>query len=103
MIISKTNDNNADNMLEYFDDQFRLASDQIKVPFIQRKNVLKKDDPSEAISCIIGEAQILENTLRQCIEMGGFVLERNKELIEENRQMQYSFEHMQNEYNTAMA
>jgi hypothetical protein len=54
---------------------------------MQRKQVLHHEDPTEAIGYILGEVQQIENTLRQVIEMGGFVLERNKELIEENRQM----------------
>ena len=61
---------------------------------MKRKLILNYEDPSEAIGFILGEVQEVENTLRQCVEIGSFVLERNKELIAENRKMQISVENM---------
>lgn len=75
----------------------------IQVPFVKRKLILNYEDPSEAIGIILGEVQEVETTLRQCVEIGGFVLERNKELIAENRRMQICVENMQREHSKAIA
>lgn len=85
---------NDDNMLGYFEQQIALAAEMIQVPFVKRKLILNYEDPSEAIGIILGEVQEVESTLRQCVEIGSFVLERNKELIAENRKMQISVENM---------
>ncbi len=43
------------------------------------------DDPTEALSDLMVEAQNLEKSLKQCAEIGSFMIERNKELIDDNR------------------
>ena len=55
------------------------------------------EDPSDAISFILDAVQEVETTLKQCVEIGSFVLDRNKELIEENRKLQYSMEAIQSD------
>lgn len=42
----------------------------------------------EALSEMLKEAESLEKTLKQCVEVGTFMIEKNKELIEDNRRMQ---------------
>ena len=92
---SSTND---DNMFGYFEQQLLLAVEMIQVPFAKRKLILNYEDPSEAIGFILGEVQEVESKLRQCVEIGSFVLDRNKELIAEHRKMQISVETMQFEH-----
>ena len=86
-MIGHTNNSNEISVIGYFEEQITLAAEMISVPFVKRKQIMNYEDPSEAIGVLLDAAQEVETTFKQCIEIGSFVLERNKELIEENRKL----------------
>jgi hypothetical protein len=45
------------------------------------------NDPTEALADMMAEAQNLEKNLKQCVEIGSFMIDRNKELVDDNRRM----------------
>ena len=53
------------------------------------------NDPTEALADMMTEAQNLEKNLKQCVEIGSFMIDRNKELVDDNRRMGEKIEQLQ--------
>ena len=56
--------------------------------------MLYSNDPAETLTIVLQEAQQLEKTLKQCVEIGSFFIERNKELIADNIRMQAQIDNL---------
>lgn len=91
-MIEQNHNSNDINTLGYFEEQIAIAAEMISVPFVKRKQIMNYEDPLDAINILLDAAQEVENTLKQCVEIGSFVLDKNKELIAENRKLQYNIE-----------
>lgn len=83
------------NDLLYFEEQISLAVQQLRIPFIQRRMAADNNDPTEALADMMAEAQNLEKNLKQCVEIGSFMIDRNKELVDDNRRMADKIEQLQ--------
>ncbi len=83
------------NDLLYFEEQISLAVKQLRIPFIQRRMAADNNDPTEALADMMAEAQNLEKNLKQCVEIGSFMIDRNKELVDDNRRMADKIEQLQ--------
>ena len=74
--------------LEFFETGILEAANLITTPFALRVEILKFNEPAHAISHLIEQAQIVENTLKECIQMCSFVLEKHKEVIDDLSNLQ---------------
>lgn len=59
----------------------------VAVPFVQRTMNSNSIDPTEAMADTVAEAQQLEKTLRQCVQISQFMVDKNKELVEDNHRV----------------
>ena len=83
--------------LEFFETGILEAANLITTPFAQRVEILKFNEPAHAISHLIEQAQIVENTLKECIQMCSFVLEKHKEVIDDFSNLQVQLDQSQEE------
>jgi len=52
----------------------------IKLPFVNRLSN-NSDDPTEVLSSAISQAENVEKTLKQCLEIGKFLIDEHNNLI----------------------
>ena len=74
--------------VSFYEDLLRQCKDSLKTPFMTRRVPLQKEDPTEELIDIHIDIQNLERQFKECVEIGTFLLKKNREVEAECANMQ---------------
>ncbi|CDW74223.1 UNKNOWN [Stylonychia lemnae] len=73
-----------DSDMQFFENMMKSYQDELAVSLIMRRKNIRKQDPLEEMSELFGEIKTMETKFRKALEVCAFIIDKNKELYEDN-------------------
>jgi len=77
--------------MEFFEEQIKISAEALQMSIFDRREGFgfTKEDPAEELEEVYVEIEQLESQFKECVKICSFIIEKDKELIEEKNDMHY--------------
>ena len=77
---------NENEDINYFDMELKSLLESVSVPLIEKRMDIHKSDAMEELIEVYEEVKQIELNLSRAVEIGNFIIDKNKDLIHLNNQ-----------------
>ena len=83
-----------DEDLNYFEQELTRLQSSVAVPLMQRRLVHHSMDPIEELQEVYADVKEIESNLAKAVNIGNFIIAKNKSIIETNLEIQRDYDEM---------
>ena len=77
---------NENEDINYFDMELKSLLESVSIPLIEKRMDIHKSDAMEELIEVYEEVKQIELNLSRAVEIGNFIIDKNKDLIHLNNQ-----------------
>jgi hypothetical protein len=74
--------------VEFYEELLSKCKESLKTPMMTRRADVQKDDPTDELIDVHIDIQNMEREFRECVEIGTFLLKKNREMEKDSNRLQ---------------